>query len=431
MRNKVGQKLLEILLLVVLGIALTACFAALRGPQSTNLDSASHDTFLDSASHDTLPKRTLTREALTETTPVESAQVSNSQPARQQSNTPFLTSTPLAPPIQQVGRATSVPVNAPAPAITLTNFSHEWQTWNNCGPATLAMNLSFFGSTLNQADIGAILRQHEDDKNVGPHELVAFAQQYGYSAQLRVNGNSRLLKTLLSNDIPVLIETWLEPDVDDGLGHYRLLTGYDDVAQTWIAFDSYVSDNLIGDGAEYQGIILPYAETDELWQVFNRTYLLIYTQDKAAAVEAILGGQFDPQMMWNQALIDARIELDREPHNPFAWFNLGSTMSTLGNYSEAAAAFDQARQLGLPWRMLWYQFAPFEAYYQMQRYSDVIDLANATIATTTSVEEIYYWKGQGLAAIGDVEGARQAWQQSLALNPTYQDAIYALQSIQQ
>ena len=29
--------------------------------------------------------------------------------------------------------------------INLTGFQHEYQTWNNCGPATLGMALSFWG----------------------------------------------------------------------------------------------------------------------------------------------------------------------------------------------------------------------------------------------------------------------------------------------
>ena len=39
----------------------------------------------------------------------------------------------------------------------------------------------------------------------------------------------------------------------------------------------------------------------------------------------------------------------------------------------AASAFDEARRIGLPYRMLWYQFGPFEAYLRVGRYQDVID----------------------------------------------------------
>ena len=46
---------------------------------------------------------------------------------------------------------TPLPTALPAPTalpptVQLTGLTHVWQTWNNCGPATLAMNLSYFGS---------------------------------------------------------------------------------------------------------------------------------------------------------------------------------------------------------------------------------------------------------------------------------------------
>ena len=56
---------------------------------------------------------------------------------------------------------------------------------------------------------------------------------------LLVNGNDDLLRTLVSNGLPVLVETWHEDEPNDGLGHYRLLVGYDDAAQQWTLYDSY------------------------------------------------------------------------------------------------------------------------------------------------------------------------------------------------
>jgi tetratricopeptide (TPR) repeat protein len=79
--------------------------------------------------------------------------------------------------------------------------------------------------------------------------------------------------------------------------------------------------------------------------------------------------------------------------------------------------------------MLWYQFGPFQAYHAVGRYGDVVALADATLATTQSIEEIHYWKGQGLAGLGDLAGARAAWQQALALNPAFAPAQETLASL--
>ena len=230
---------------------------------------------------------------------------------------PTVTSTPAA-----------TPTAAPQPArasVELTGFRHEWQTWNNCGPATLAMNLSFYGSSLGQADIGAVLRQYPDDKNVSPEELVTFAQTQGYQAQMRVNGNADEARLFLSNGIPFLIETWLEPKPHDGMGHYRLLTGYDDATQNWVAYDAYVSTGLVNDQPDhYQGIYLPYAETEHLWAVFNHTYLLIYPAVQEPLVRSILGDAFDETVMWENALQTAQKAIADNPNDPYAWFNLGT-----------------------------------------------------------------------------------------------------------
>jgi tetratricopeptide (TPR) repeat protein len=310
-------------------------------------------------------------------------------------------------------------------AVELSGVPHVWQKWNNCGPATLAMSMGYLGSQLSQVDIAAALKPDQDDKNVSPEEMAAFARSHGFHALVRANGDFDRLRLLLSNGVPVLVETWLEQEPGNGMGHYRLLTGYDDAAQQWTLFDSYVSAG-VDANQPYRGIHLAYAEMDQLWAVFNRTYILVYTDNLAPAVLGILGDQADDASMWQQALRQAEAEVERRPDDPFACFNLGSDEVALGQFEQAAAAYDRARVIGLPWRMLWYQFGPFRAYYETGRYEELTSLANATIATAGNIEEIYYWKGMGLAAQGDAAGARRAWQRALELNPHYAPAAAAL-----
>jgi len=349
--------------------------------------------------------------------------------------TPLPTAIPL--PTETLPPLPPLPTVAPAlahqsaqPAVSLSGFTHMWQTWNNCGPATLAMNLSYFGSTLDQAAIGNVLRRHPDDKNVSPEELVAFAASQGYHAQVRVNGSADLMRLLLSNGVPVLIETWLEEDPNDGMGHYRMLTGYDDAEQYWIGYDSYVDTGLFSSIGPYRGIRMSYAETDALWKVFNRTYLLLYTDAQAPAVASIYGDTFDQTVMWQQATQQSQALVQQTPNDPFAWFNLGTNLTALGDYGGAAQAYDQARRLGLPWRMLWYQYGPFQAYQAAGRAQDVLTLADATLSTTQTIEELHYWRGQALRALGNPAEATRAWQRALELNPDYRPAGEALTAAQ-
>ncbi len=309
------------------------------------------------------------------------------------------------------------------PAALLSGIRHAWQTWNNCGPATLAMNLSYYGSPLDQAAIGAVLRSSPDDKNVSPHELVEFARQQGYVADLYVNGGDDLLRTLISNGFPVLLETWYEREPGDGIGHYRLAVGYDDARQAWTLYDSLDASGQVS-LQEYAGIRIDYSRLAEWWKVFNRTFVLVYPPERAALAQAILAAHgLDAATMWNAAEMRARRELETNDADPFAWFNLGSSLVEQGRPAEAAAAFDRARVIGLPKRMLWYQFTPFAAYIGADRAQEVLTISDPILEETESIEEIHYWRARALLALGDVENARAALERALELAPNYAPAL--------
>jgi tetratricopeptide (TPR) repeat protein len=323
---------------------------------------------------------------------------------------------------------TAIPTPVFVPAMRLEGLAHYWQTWNNCGPATLSSNLSYFGIKIGQDKIGPVLKPEKDDKNVGPEQLAQFAREQGLRATVRVQGDTNRLKALLAAGIPVLVETWYEPKPNDGMGHYRLIVGYDDAAAHWIAYDSYESHGL-DRKAPYAGIKLPYKSFDQLWKVFNRTYVPIYDEARATAVEAVLGKDMDDQSMYERSLAKNLAAVKANPKDNFAWFNVGSDYVALGNYEAAATAFDTARKLKLPWRMLWYQFGPFEAYYMMGRHKDVIALADATIKQAKNDEELYFWKGMAQQSLGDIAGARASLGEALRQRPTYQQAVDAMNAL--
>jgi tetratricopeptide (TPR) repeat protein len=310
----------------------------------------------------------------------------------------------------------------------LPGITHIWQTWNNCGPATLAMYLSHFGQPVKQDTVGAQLRPDPDDKNVSLEEMAAYARSRGLSATVRVNGDADRLRRLIAAGVPVLIETWHQERPNDGMGHYRLLVGYDDGAGQWIAYDSYDARDLVK-GQPYTGIHLPYAETEQLWAVFNRLYLVVYDANAAPAILPILNEDVDEATLWTRALARAQAEVQARPDDPYAWFNLGSDLVALGRYKEAGQAYDRARRIGLPWRMLWYQFGPFHAYYEIGRYDEVIALAEHTIATARQTEEAFYWRGLAQKAKGDTAAARASWQRAIELNPHFTDASTALAAL--
>jgi tetratricopeptide (TPR) repeat protein len=293
------------------------------------------------------------------------------------------------------------------------------------------MDLSYFGQKLDQADLAAALKGNKDDKNVSPEEIVAYARQQGWHAVARFNGDFDRLHLLLSNGLPVMIETWLEKEQPgDGVGHYRLLTGYDDASRQWTVYDSFVTKGVRAD-QPYAGIPMSYAELSGWWEVFNRPYVVVYPEAMEPLVRSILGQDADDTTMWQRALLQAQAEVQQRPNDPYTWFNLGSDLVALGQFDQAVMPYERARVIGLPWRMLWYQFGPFQAYYETGDYEQLAALADATIATQGEIEEVYYWKGMGLAAQGQPSAARQAWQHALALRASYAEAATALTRVDQ
>jgi len=303
--------------------------------------------------------------------------------------------------------------------IQLQGFSHQWQTWNNCGPATITTNLSYFGRPETQADAALLLKPNKDDKNVSPYELAAYARTTGLEAIVRQGGTIDQIKAFLSNDLPVLTETWLVHD-GDGLGHYRLLIGYDEATGQLNTFDSL-------NGPNYK---VDYDQFEADWRVFNRLYLVVFTPEQADTVAAIVGDDMDDAVMYEGLLAQAVSEAEANPDDAIAFFNQGEALTRLGRYREAVAAFDRARELGLHWRRLWYQFAPFEAYYTVGRYQDVLDLSEATLKGTGGLEEAYYYHGLALEATGQ-PGAQADFEAALTYNPLFTPAEEALENLNQ
>jgi|DewCreStandDraft_1066081.scaffolds.fasta_scaffold00011_75 tetratricopeptide (TPR) repeat protein len=324
-----------------------------------------------------------------------------------------------APPAAEPAPAPQVTLPLLPPRLQLPPPRHEYQTWNNCGPATLSMALRLLGRNQSQAIIARVLKPDPDDKNVSPAELAAYARAERFDAGVYVNGDIDRLKYLLAINAAVIVETWFEPRPNDGMGHYRLVLGYDDQTAQLIFHDSYNGPlTRIG-----------YAEFDTLWRVFNRTYIVLTRPEQREHLLAVLGPDADEATMYARALARAQAEAAARPTDAFAWFNIGSSMVGLGNFADAAVAFDRARQIGLPWRMLWYQFGPFQAYEAVGRWQDILNLTAYNLRTAANLEESHYFRGRALQALGRPAEARQAFQAALRYNPHFAPAAEALAAL--
>ncbi|GAB4574810.1 MAG: hypothetical protein Kow0077_23200 [Anaerolineae bacterium] len=315
-------------------------------------------------------------------------------------------------------------VQPPPPAVTLPGMTLIWQQYNGCAAAALTMLLKYHGwqGTLDMTSRG--IKPDDADVSVRGIEMVSFVEAQGLRAVVRSGGTLEILRGLVAAGLPVLVENAYNPGGNDWMGHNRVIMGYDDRAGVVLTFDS-----VLGAGSEGTGRPIPYAEFEALWKPFNHTYLVIFRPDQERTVQAILGPHWNATTSAELALARAEAAIRQDPQDAYAAFNLGTALLTLGWAETAVLAFERALDLGLPWRYLWYQFGPFEAYLQTGRYEQVLALGEDVLRTTRNVEEVYYFMGQAYAALGQPRRAAANYQQALAHNRHFVEAELALERL--
>ena len=330
---------------------------------------------------------------------------------------------------------TASPTPSPTPlpdVVRLEGVVHEFQKFNNCGPANLSMALSFWGWEGDQTTTASWLKPRQEDRNVMPYEMVDYVNtQTQFRAILRYGGDLELLKRFIAAGFPVLIEKGFEEEVAQKawMGHYGVITAYDDAKQQFLIQDSYVAEDYANS----------YERVARHWRSFNYAFLVVYPPDREQEVFSILGSHLDETSNFRHAAQIALEETtqleDRELF--FAWFNYGSSLVLLGDYYGAAQAYDQAYDIyadlgSKPWRITWYQTGPYFAYYYTSRYQDVIDLANITLSYSSaqpSIEESWVWRGRAKVALGDIDGGIEDFRTALEWHPGWWVAEQALRNL--
>jgi hypothetical protein len=313
-----------------------------------------------------------------------------------------------------------------APSALNTGFEWHLQTWNNCGPMTITTALSYYGYARDPQAAINYLKPYGEDKNVSPHEMVDFVNsETDFKALTRYGGDLDLLRTLVHNQFPVVIERGHMFEGYDWLGHYQNIVGYDDGQRIF-----YIYDSFLGIGDDERGHIETYDEVDEFWRQFNRQFIVVYEPSREAELMRLLGERADPRAAAQVAFEQAQEEARANREDPYAWFNMGTALNELGRYREAERAFDISTQRGLPWRMLWYQFGLFETFYQQERYDDLLSYINNNLTNGGDlVEETHYWKGRTLEALGRDDQALAAYRQALAQNRNFSAAREAIERL--
>lgn len=305
----------------------------------------------------------------------------------------------------------------------LSHGKHIFQTFNNCGPAALSMALSYYGINESQEILGDILRPYQrsngdnDDKSVTLEELAQQSRAYDFIPIHRPNGNPELVKRFLTYDIPVITRTWLK--MDDDIGHYRIIKGFDDRSDEFIQDDS-----LQGKDIRYK-----YDAFNALWKKYNYEYLVLIPKEQQHIIELILGKDIDERTAWDRTIQTLTNELERNPYNKDTRFNLSVAYFHTGQYQQSIEQFEKVEHI-LPSKTLWYQIEPIEAYYQIGDYEKVLTITDSILNNNNrAFSELYYLRGLVFENQSKKTQAIKEYKNALFYNKHFSKALEKINSL--
>lgn len=315
------------------------------------------------------------------------------------------------------------PLGIPSQKILDNNGYHIFQTFNNCGPAALSMALSFLGINASQQELGQALRPYQipggdnDDKSTTMDELGEKAREYGLTPFHRPNGNPELIKQFIANDIPVMTRTWTKPGED--ISHYRVIKGYDEETNRLIQDDSLQNKNLW----------YTWEDFNELWESFNYEYLVLVPGNKLGIANQILGEDADYTTAWTKAAELSRAQLQKDPNNVNARFNLSVALHNIGDYQGSVTEFEKVESQ-LPFRTLWYQLEPVDSYYQLGNFDRVFQITDQILNNhNKAYSEAYILRGNIYKQQGNIDAARAEYEKAILYNKNLKAAQVALSSL--
>lgn len=323
------------------------------------------------------------------------------------------------PPPTRQSTPTKVPLPSPPESHVIAMKKHVVQSFNNCGPASLSMLLSYFDIEKSQQELGQQLRPWQnpqginDDKNVFLSELARTAPEYNLQMYHRRDGDMEILKQLIANDIPVLVRTYLHPGED--IGHFRILRGYNDSASQLIQDDSFEGKNLT----------YSYDVFMDMWKPYNFEYVVFFQLGQKQLVDRIIGDEINEMVAWNNAKIRSENDLRSNPDDIHALFNLSIALFHLQEYQASVESFEKAEQR-LSARTLWYQIEPIQAYLTLKNYDRVFSLTDRILRNNNlAFSELYLIRAESYRQLGNLQLAGEELQKARLYNQNLQVAIIA------
>ncbi len=217
------------------------------------------------------------------------------------------------------------------------------QTYNNCGPATVAEVLAYWGIARTQGQVQAALRVDGSIVGMTPYGVPSYARDLGLRTLIGVGGNAALIKHFVQNRLPVIVHQVVS--LNDSTGHWRPVEAYDDTQGVFVTSDTYL-------GAGYR---LAYDTFARLWAQRGYAFTVLYPAARQVAVSASLsaaGWQKAAAYRHDLVLLEAN-RLDASPASApasaaaaYRYLAMAWDASQLARASDARAFLRQATRAG-------------------------------------------------------------------------------------
>lgn len=163
----------------------------------------------------------------------------------------------------------------PTAALGLQGVPLLRQTLNDCGPASIAMVLGYYGRNIPVADISRATKP-SPSHYMQTAAISQYVQPLGFASTQFSGGNINHVRQLIALGVPVIaLQYYRELG---RLPHFRVVTGFDDRSRQFFIHDPAAGYVSVG-----------YNDFDALWNTQGRTFVAVYPPAHHAAVMRALG----------------------------------------------------------------------------------------------------------------------------------------------
>ena len=126
-----------------------------------------------------------------------------------------------------------------------------------------------------------------------------------------------------------------------------------------------------------------------------------------------MGEDVDVNASWKKAADNSQKELESNPDNIYARFNLSVALYHTGDLRKAVLEFETVENR-LPFRTLWYQIEPIQAYFELGDYQRVLSLTDKILNNQNrAFSELYIIRGEIYKKQGDIEEAEREFEKAV------------------